>query len=279
MATSSRPRRGAVAVAGTVALRRAKAARSKNGRWRPDRPFDHDDGIKITMRRERGVTEGDVLRVPFRFQVPSLGELTRSYRYQWSTYDTLSLGQRSRPIGQQLLELSVNTMLLDDASADAAEGIVVWNGVADPQAMINELRWIMGQAPGSEPQIFRLVLNQPAVWGDTPLINMLACLTSLDVTEKPDEIGTEYLSATFLQFKEDEVGRKQRPQKHGASKHKLRAGDTLYEIAKKSHFHQPSAWKKIAKANGITGVSPNDADELKAWAKRHHKTELKIPAK
>lgn len=277
---ASRPNKGSVAATGAAALKRAKTTRARDGAWRPDKPFTHEDGLKITMRREKGITTGNVLRVPFRFQAPVLDNFDRAYAFSWSTYDTLRLGQRSRPMGKQLLQLQVNTMLLDGAAADASQGIVVWDAEADPQGMLNELLWIMGKLPGSQPQVFRLVVNQPAVWGDTPLVNMLACMTALTPSQHPSEVGTEYLSATFLEYPEDEqIARKQRPQSTGKTREALRSDDTLYEIAKKSHFHRASAWKAIANANGIKGVSPSSAEELAAWAKRHHKTALTIPAK
>jgi hypothetical protein len=138
----------------------------------------------------------------------------------------------------------------------------------------------MGITQGSQPEIFRLVLAQPAVWGNTPIINMLATLTALQPLQKQDEVGTEYLSATFLEWGPDEeIQRKQRPVSHGKTKWKLKQGDTLYEIAKKSHWHRASAWRTVAKANGIKGVAPSSAAELAAWAKKHHKKELTIPAK
>jgi len=276
---AKRPNKGSVAPS-SAALKRAKTTRARDGAWRPDKPFTHEDGVKITMRRERGITTGNVLRVPFRFQVPPLDNLDRPFAFDWSTYTTLRLGERSRPMGRKLRQLQISTMLLDDVAADGSTGVVVWDGVADPQGMIRELQWIMGEIPGSEPQVFRLVLNQPAVWGDTPLVNMLAALTALTPSQHAGEVGTEYLSATFLEYPEDEqVGRKQRPQSTGKTRVNLHGGDTLYEIAKKSHFHRASAWKAIANANGMKGVSPSSADDLAAWAKRHHKTALTIPAK
>lgn len=286
---ATRPHRGQVATWGdTQALilqeRAAGLARfapgsGRNGLWRPDDGFQGWFGVRIVMRREHGVTTGDVLRVPFRFQVPTLSDLSRSHQYNWATYDTVRVGQRSRPQGRQLLNLQVDTMLMDGPAADAASGTVIWKGIRAPQRMIQELRWIMGDLPGSQPQVFRLVLSQPAVWGGHPIVNMLATLTALQPTQRTEEIGTEYISATFLEYPVDEqIARKQRPQSHGATRWTLKRGDTLYEIAKKSHFHRPSAWKLIARANGITGVSPSSASELAAWAKKHHKTTIIIPA-
>lgn len=258
---------------------KSSAAANRDGTWRSRRSFNGEAGLKITMRAEKGITDDKVLKVPFRFQVPVMGDFSRPYRFNWSTYDTLRLGQRPRPQGRQLLELSIDTLLLDVAATAGSTGVVVWDGTADPQKMLTELRWIMGDLPGSEAQVFRLTVSQDAVWGPHMLVNGLAALTALTPTQKSQEVGSEYVSATFLEIPDDlAVGQKQRPTKKGPASHRLADGDTLYEIAKNSQLRRASAWRQVADANGIKGVSPGDADELKAWAKRHHKKTLKIPA-
>jgi hypothetical protein len=285
---ATRPGLGRVAAAGSIGTAltgvdlsaRLGPGRYHNGLWRPDMPFHGAFGVRIVMRHEPGVTKGDILRVPFRFQTPSLNSLDRPYQYTWATYDTIRVGQKARPFGRQLLTVQVNTMFMDGPSADASQGVVIWPHRAEPQRMLEELRWIMGYEDKSEADVFRLVLSQPAVWGSQPLVNMLATLITVEPVQQQDEIGTEYVGVTFQEFPVDEeIARKQRPQAYGATRWTLRAGDTLYEIAKKSHWHQPSAWKTIAKANGIIGVSPSSAGELEAWAKKHHKTQLSIPPK
>jgi hypothetical protein len=60
-----------------------------------------------------------------------------------------------------------------------------------------------------------------------------------------------------------------------ARRYTLRGGDTLYRIALRM-YKRHGAWRQIADANGIRGVSPDDADELAAWAKRHDRTSLRI---
>lgn len=272
----------AVAAARQQSQRQLQASRGeyKNGLWRPDMPFSASFGVRIVMRREPGVTKSDILRVPFRFQTPSMSDLDRAYEYDWATYDTVRVGQKSRPQGRQLLEVQINTMFMDGPAAHASQGAVIWRGPAEPQRMLGELRWIMGYERGSTADVFRLVLSQPAVWGSVAIVNMLATIITVEPVQHQDEIGTEYVGITFLEFPlDEEIARKQRPQAQGATRWTLHTGDTLYEIAKKSAWHQPSAWKTIAKANGITGVSPSSFEELSAWATKHHKTVLTIPAK
>jgi hypothetical protein len=281
---ATRPGRGTVGAvftpipSGFSSLSQYKG-RYRNGLWRPDLGFDQKFGIRIVMRRENGITKGDVLRVPMRLQAPSLNQLQREYQFNWATYDTVRVGQKSRPDGRQLMTLSVDTMLLTPDTQDSSSGAVIWPYKPDPQRVIDELLWISGYTPGSQPENFRLVLSQPEVWGSHAIVNMLASLTGVTATQQQGELGTEYVTLSFEEFPENELGRSQRPVSHGQTTWKLKTGDTLYEIAKKSHWHQPSAWKTIAKANGITGVSPSSAADLAAWAKRHHKTSIAIPAK
>lgn len=285
--TTTKPHKGQVDLSNEPASltiepgqHRAWKGRYKNGLWRPDQGFTKKFGVRIVLRHEKGVTLGDVLRVPMRFQAPSLNQLQRAYQFNWATYDTVRLGQKSRPDGRQLLTLDVDTLLMTLDTADASTGVVVWRGRSDPQRMLDELRWIQGYTPGSQPQVFRLVLSQPEVWGSHAIVNMLAVITGVTATQQQNEQGAEYVTVSFEEFSANEqIERKQRPVSHGQATWRLHAGDTLYEIAKKSHFHQPSAWKTIAKANGIAGVSPSSASDLAAWAKKHHKATIAIPAK
>lgn len=281
---SKKPHRGAITVGptsvGSGLVTAVKGGTVKDGSWRPDAPYNSGDGLKVTLRREPGVTEKGFLRVPFRFQVPPIGDFSRAYKTTYATYGTLRLGKRPRLDGRELDEISFDTMFMDAAAANASSGLVVWNVVQDPQRMIRELRWLMGHID-DEPRIFRLTISQQAVWGNSPLVNMLAVLTAVSPTQKGDSIGTEYVSLSFMEWPEDlEAARKgQRAAKASATTHTLQKGDTLYEIAKKSHFKRASAWKTIAKANGITGVKAGSDEQLAKWAKRHNKKKLKIPAK
>jgi hypothetical protein len=251
-------------------------ARTEDGTWRPRTPFRSNVGLRITMSRASGLTPDGVLHIPLRFQVPALNDLRRSYQANWATYDTVSGGQRSRPMGAQLLSLQVDTMLLDHPSATASESVVVWDGAPDPQRVLAELRYIAGvdDARKGKAAPFRLVIEQPVVW-DKPVVTMVATLTTIEPSLPANEIGTEYLSATFLEYAEQSAGQQRRHAKP-PQRHTLRRGDTLHELAKR-YLHQASAWRQIAKANGITGVRPGSASDLAAWAKRHHKTTLVIP--
>lgn len=251
--------------------------RTSDGSWRPDTPFSTNDGLKITMRRAANLTPSGILRVPMRFQTPPLGDLARDYGFQWSTFDTVSGGQRARPMGAQLLEQPIDVMLMDRLAAEATSGVVVWDDAPYPQRILNELRFIAGidQDRKGKHAPFRLIINQPAIWG-APIINTVAVLTRVAPTQRAGHLATEFLSLTFLEYPELNAGR-QRRHERPAKRHKIHFGvDDLHELAKR-YLHRASAWRDIAKANGIKGVSPGSEAELAKWAKRHHKTHLVIP--
>ena len=287
---ASRPNLGAVAASAAAAVAAENAAQSRlssrargsyrTGGWRIDRGFDRKFGVRIVMRREHGVTKDQVLTVPMRFQTPTLNQLQRSYQFNWETYSTIRAGQKSRPDGRQLLTLDIDTLLMNEDTADSSSRLQVWSWAPDPQMMIRELNWISGYdsaSPGAH--VFRLVLADPVNYGPVAIVNMLATIISVQATQNAEEPGAEYVTIGFQEFDDDTtITAKQRPVSHGSARVTLHAGDTLYEIAKNSHYHRASAWQTIAKANGITGVSPSSADDLAAWAKKNHRAQISIPA-
>lgn len=260
----------------------ARAQRAVDGSWRPDLPFTGSDGLKVTLRAASGVTDPKVLTVPLRLQAPVTDDLSRSYQHPWSPYDTIRLGQRSRPMGPQLLELQISTLLLDEPAQDASDGVVVWPYAPEPQKVLAELRYLAGIGPAGKrgkATPFRLTISQPVVWDDDEIVNMLAVLTRVEAAQKAGSVGTEYVTLTFLEFEEDELARRRQPREQQTARvHVLKTTDTLYALAT-AFYHQPSAWKQIATANGISGVLPNSAADLAAWAKRHSKKQLSIPPK
>lgn len=286
--TSSRPGVGVVVggfaddnPAATAGLTKRRAPDWQTGRWRTDRPFSSPKGVHIVMRREPGVT-GDVLRVPLRFQVPVVGDLQRQRQFGVATFDTLGSGERDRPQGRRLRTLSLDTISMDPIAESSTSGVVVMDGVDDPQLLIRELSWIMGELRGSTSQRFRLTLTQPAIWGDRPIESMLCRLTSLTATQRAGDEGTEYLSLSFQESPIGEIERRRQRTVRPATKIPFTAGvDSLYDVARRSHFARASAANLIAAANGIVGVSYDNAAELAAWARRPGRpdiTKLKVPA-
>jgi hypothetical protein len=272
---------------GTLTPNKRKAAKktapkaAAGGSYRPDVGFAKTDGIKVTLRAEKGITTKKYLTVPFRFQAPPINELERPLSAPWPTFETLSDGQRSRPEGAALEVWTLETLFYWDyeqwmvwtGTADTNPNAV--NGVFEPQLFIKELKEI-----AKANAIFRFVMEDPTVWGSQPLVNALATLTGVAPKQKPGEVGTEYLTLTVQEFKEIELLQQKRSRKSDNDrerKYQVKTTDTLVEIAR-HEMGRPSAWREIAKANGITGVHSNDAAALQQWLKTHHKTEIIIPA-
>ncbi len=252
----------------------------RTGLWRPNTPFQSGAGLQVSLRREEGVT-GDVLLVPLRLQTPVIGDFERPYEVRYSTYETIDGGQQARHMGRKLLDVSLRVILMDPIAAAESDGLVVWGGRADPQRTLDELRWIAGEKRGATAQRFRLVVAQPAVWGNKPLINIVASITGITASQNPGEAGTEYVTLRFLEDPRYVAQRGRRRRHYPATKLPILDGDTLHAIARRSHFARASAWRIIAKYNGIRNVSPSSAADLERWARlpgQPDRTEIKIPA-
>jgi hypothetical protein len=245
-----------------------------SGAWRPNMDFE-GEGLKVTMRRAKGLTPPGILAVPMRLQVPPLGDLSREWSFEYAKFTTLRKGERSRPQGPPLQTLSISTMLMDAVAQDDAMGFVVWPHAPDPQRVLRELRWIMGEARGSTPAPFRLTISEMAVW-DEFLTNGTYVLTRVAATQKQTR-GTEYVDLGFEEYDPLDAGQKAQGKDKADLWHKLKPGDELYELAK--HYgRSPSKWRAIAKANGInSSVDPGSPANLAAWAKRNNRKALKIP--
>lgn len=244
---------------------------TQSGSWRPNTPFDGQDGLKITMTAEPGMTPSGLLTVPFRFHTGPMDPFTRASTYNWQTNSTIAAGEQATDAGDQLDRIQFQTMLLD---LDEGHPWVVWRGTFDVQRMLAELRSLM-----KAPAPFRLTIGQPALWGPTPLTNIIAVLTSLSAEEHGGEIGTEYTNVEFMEVKH-QVVEESSTRKPSATvvprRETVKPGDTLYAIALRL-YKKKSAWKNITSANGITGVTPDDAGALAAWLKSHNRSTLKIP--
>jgi hypothetical protein len=251
--------------------------RIRDGTWRPHHRFDRNQGLRMMLRRAHGITSNRVLKRPLRFQCAITGEFTRDRQHPWSTFDTVSDGQRSRPMGRQLLELPVSTLLLDPlAQHTTSHDVVTWPYKPDPQRTLAELYWIAGLRHGARATPVRLQIAQPAVWGHHFMVNMIATLERVSATQK-DSIGAEYVDLTFREYRPLHADRKRRPHRWEKTRHhKLKDGDTLYELAK-HYYHRASLWEALALRNGIKRVRPHSEHDLAHWAKHHHKKEIIIP--
>jgi hypothetical protein len=247
-------------------------ASTQSGGWRMDQPFEPSETLKVTLRRERGVTPSGLLTVPFRFQCPPIDRFGRPWRWEYPTRDTLTGGQQLGRGSRQLDVISFQTMFLD---LDEGQPWIAWAGSFDAQRLLNEMR-----AVGDRLATFRLTIGQPALWGPRPLVNMLAVFTAITPEQRGGAVGTEYTDVEFTERRRQQLTRTRarRPssdtQHH---RHTRRHGDTLYSIAK-HYYKRASRWRPIAEANGITNVSPRSSEALEDWCAAHHRTTLEIPA-
>jgi hypothetical protein len=284
VSTSSQP----TTVIGSTASQRAEARRllrSRNGDWRPNLPYSSTDGLKLILRRATGLTPVNRLHVPMRFQCPPTGEFSRDWAFEWARFQTLRVGERSRPQGKPLKTWQISTMLMDEAAAETAD-FVIWEGDPDPQRTIAELAILLGDDPATDaakPVPFRLTITQDSVWGSAGperyIVNSVAVLSGMRATQRPGEVGVEFIDLTFDEFDPLEIERMRRGDKPGGQDtYRLGSGDDLYVVSLRV-YRDPSLWRTIAKANGMTNVSPGDPKDLARWAKRHHRKTLKIPAR
>lgn len=251
-----------------------------DGSWRPDTDFTNALGLLVKLEREHGLTSEAVLKVPLRLQTPVIGDLQRDAQTTWQTYQTIQDGQRAVYGGPNLLSLPLQVLLLDRVAQDSASPeVIAWADRPDPQSVLRELRIIAGLDPAFvkkfPPTPFRLTIGQPAIWGGTPIVRNTFTLTRVAPTIQRSTLGEEMVDLTFQQWVSNDIDQMQQPQP--TRTYRLKRRDTLYGIAT-AMYHRASLWKTIARANGISaGVKPNSAPQLAAWAKKHHKTQLKIP--
>lgn len=252
----------------TIANARASVS-TASGAWRPDDHFNAHDGLKVTLRREPGMTPPDMLLVPFRFQAPPLDRFGRAWTADWPTTQTISGGEQARPGGVQLKRPSFQTLFVDDEHP-----WLVWRGSYDVQRLVKELRLL---AEAMAP--FRLTVGQPALWGPEPLLNMVGAFTSIEAEGRGGEVGTEYTNVEIIEVPRQRLEQKRaRPADSDTERRLHIGGHSLYGLALEA-YKRKSAWRTIRDANGIKGVEPDDADALASWAKRHHRTTLRVPAR
>lgn len=248
-------------------------ATTESGGWRDDEGFRPSEAIKVTLRAERGVTPPELLTVPFRFQCPPVDRFGRPQRWDYPTQDTLRAGQQLGRGAKSLDVVSFSTMFLD---LDEGQPWITWDGSFDAQRLLQELIAIGDRLAG-----FRLTIGQPALWGPRPLVNMVAVLTSLSPEQRAGAVGTEYTDVEFTARGRQRLTRSRARRPKSSShvrRHRRVHGDTLYALARHYYEGQSSLWSAIAKANGITNVSPESSEALEDWAAAHHHQTLTIPA-
>lgn len=122
-----------------------------------------------------------------------------------------------------------------------------------------------------EKKPIRFIVSRIAPWGE-PLFdtNMLAGMGPYQIEEKAGEVGDVYVDIPLKQWKEYKTQvvniqqvegkkatatvKKERPSKTHAKSYTVKAGDTLWAIAKRE-LNDGSKYKEIAKLNNIS--NPN----------------------
>lgn len=150
------------------------------------------EGLNILMRAIPGLTKF-VLKKPFLFQTPPLNELRRTHSHSHGDYDTLGLGQMSRPGGKMLATITFDTLVVD---WDAPWAIM---GAVDPQDVADEIVEIV-----EEGFPFALIIGNPSLWPRNDF-TMAATLRSVDVIERSGEVDARYLGVQFTEFRSPEL--------------------------------------------------------------------------
>lgn len=247
-----------------------RSAPTRSGGYRPDVPFRRGkDGLRVSFRREPGVTPAGYLLVPFRFQAPPLDRYGRRWEMSFPTYDAVTVGERPQDGTPRLQRPSFSTLLTDERY-----NWQVWRGNYNVQRMLVEMRKI--QQKGVP---FRLTVSQPNVWGHQPLTDLVVVMVALGTEQRGGEVGIEYPDVECMEWPDDRIRakRRRRSDRDEDRRHTLVKGDTLYKLAL-HYYGRKRQWELIAAANGIKRVEPGSAEQLKKWAAAHDRRSLKIPA-
>jgi hypothetical protein len=236
---------------------------------RSDAPFT-GEGQHVSLTAEPDMTQRPWLAVPFRFVVPPIDAWRRTVAHVWSpltVFNEEDTGQeRIRSAGPQLRTVSFRTMFLDYLPSWA----VFTGGALEPILAVRELEQLCLRGI-----IFRLKIRNRGLFNHDD-VNMLAVLESCEVSEQASEPETRYLDLSFHEFEPTELERKQQAGA-GPWTHTIRAGDTLYSLAR-TYYRQQSLWPLIASGTSkLEGWAPSR--DLVEWSALHKKMRLKVPAK
>jgi hypothetical protein len=229
----------------------------------------------------KGLTAPGLLKAPLYLQCPPLESFSTGYAFSHADYDTVRAGQHSRPAGKQLRTVQFQTLLVDFSPSWA-----VWlpsrAGTPQPDPLTTRNALVKLLESGSP---FRFRAINPGYWGDGRAdLEMMATLRTLSVEERAGEPDARYLDLAFTEYRVPELGRKAKGSARHAGggrardlpyKHPVKKGDTLLGLAKK-HYGKQGRWRVIAQVNGIRNLS--QSGDLYAWARKHHRRYVTIPA-
>lgn len=266
------------------------------------------EGMLVTMYSLKGITAADVLKTPFYFQCPPIDDVTRSYAYDWQTYNTLRRGEMMQAAGRRLATISFGTLFVDQTYSWTFQR--KYGSVPDPQNNLNypnpqkmarELVQIMHSGTP-----FGLSVTHPKLWKRADIHwatkhGNAAVLQSVDVSERAGELDTRYVNVSFQEYRDPKIRRRaQEGQGRDESRgrdlpvtvvvHKdstagvrdgERDGDegktfkdvTLRKLAK-FYYGEQSLWRDLAKANGIKNFSGDRP--LGEYVKRRKEKQIKV---
>jgi hypothetical protein len=261
------------------------------------------EGLLVTLYGINGITDPDVLKVPFYFQCPPLEDFTVSESFNWTTWNTLNHGDMASPSGRTLAQINFQTLFLAYPASFTFFSAVSGVGLAhpNPRSRSAELRRIMRQGTP-----FGLVVGNVALY-DTPDVHWgpnaaggggnAAVLISLDVSERAGEEDARYLNVGFQEYRDPHLTRRKlgkHTHKHGRGTpvtitvhkdgHAVEYGLTIMKEATlrklARHFYgHPEQWRHIVKRNpALKNVSGNR--NLGDWLTKVRKVKevkVKIP--
>lgn len=251
-------------------------------------PGPSGPGLVIVLRSIKKVTSPKVLKVPFAFQCPPLESLSRDGTFAFQQYDTISRGQFNRQQGRALKTISFTTVFVD---YDATFTLTANRNIG-PNPVIEVAKLEAIRDHGTP---FELVVGQQALWGRQdvhwgPRNQNAAVISELRVEERAGEVDARYVTVTFQEYRSVHLlrnaigGRNVDPERGRKfpAHVKLTVKGTphstdLYSLAK--HFYgEQSAWRLIAKANGIRNWAPSRSlvDYLKS--RKESSLTLTIPS-
>lgn len=239
---------------------------------RSDHPF-HGRGTQVSLHAVRGLTARRHLGVPFRFQIPPMDSWGRTFTGRMTAFDVIGGAsgprERSRPQGPGLRTVNFKTLFMDWHPSWG-----VWEpDVLAPIMAIRELEDL-----ARKNVVFRLRIRNPHLYAHDD-VSMFATITQGDVEEVAGEPDTRYITLSFTEYDELELERQARHDHgaHGPWSHKVVAGDTLHSLAR-HYYHQQVLWPVIANANpGMSNWAPSRP--LTEWAKKQHRTRVRVPEK
>jgi hypothetical protein len=249
---------------------------------------------QVVFSRHEDTKKG-LLRHKFFFQCSPLDTFSYTRAHSHTDYDTVGAGQRSRPAGRQLTQISFNTLFCDFDAAWMAwhYGRRFGLGPTSPHAWTQDLLELLDSGTP-----FKVAVGYPRSSGHWDISGMPVTLRNLQVEERGGEPDTRYIDVQLVEYRGLALRRRSRGLPTVATMHQhgdritwdLGAGQktmknpTLAKLAK--HFYGSAGrWRAISKCARNKRLKSWGAHrDLQAFAAKHgrgkkgHKTiKIEIP--